>query len=136
MDDRDLIKVCADGEVIFREGDTTQEMYVVQSGEVLVTKKTMDGPVTLAVLGRGSFLGEMSLLESLPRSASAHAKGPTKLLRIQSGGFLLKIRRDPTFAFELMQSLSQRVRTTNEKLMEAVQRGDLEAVRKVLEEQA
>jgi CRP/FNR family cyclic AMP-dependent transcriptional regulator len=135
MSDGDLVRECVDGECIFREGDPTQEMYVVQSGEVLVSKNTVDGPVLLATLGRGSFLGEMSLLESLPRSANAHARGKTKLLRIQSGGFLLKIRRDPTFAFELMQSLSQRVRLTNERLMEAVRKGDLGAVRKLLEEQ-
>lgn len=135
MIDGDLVKECADGECIFREGDETQEMYVIQSGEVVVTKHTQDGPITLAVLGRGGFLGEMSLLESLPRSATAHARGRTRLLRIQSGGFLLKIRRDPTFAFELMQSLSRRVRRTNERLLEAVRNGDLRAAQKILEEQ-
>lgn len=107
----ETLRSYTDGEVIFHEGDHSFEMYVVQSGTVVVTH---DG-VELAVLQRGDFLGEMSLLESLPRSATAVARGPVRLLCIQPGGFLLKLRRDPTFAFELMQSLSRRVRLANER---------------------
>jgi CRP/FNR family transcriptional regulator, cyclic AMP receptor protein len=108
-----------DGEIVFREGDLSLEMYVVHSGSVLVTK----GGLELGCLERGQFLGEMSLLESQPRSATAVARGPVKLLCIQPGGFLLKIRRDPTFAFELLQSLSSRIRVTNERLLEQMKDG-------------
>lgn len=110
---QECVRSYGDGEVIFREGDASFDMYVVQSGSVLVTK----GGLQLAQFSRGDFLGEMSLLESLPRSATAVAHGPVRLLCIQPGGFLLKIRRDPTFAFELMQSLSRRIRLTNERLL-------------------
>lgn len=106
-----------DGEVIFAEGDDGREMYVVVTGEVAVSKQGKKGEILLATLTRGDFVGEMSLLESLPRSATARARGPTRLLAIQPGGFLLKIRRDPTFAFEMMQSLSRRIRVTNDSLM-------------------
>lgn len=107
----------ADGQVIFAEGDDSREMYVVCSGEVVVSKNSKKGEVTLAVLRKGDFVGEMSLLESLPRSATTRARGATRLLAIQPGGFLLKIRRDPTFAFEMLQSLSRRIRVTNDNLM-------------------
>lgn len=106
-----------DGDVIFQESDSSNEMYVVVEGEVSVSKKSARGDIHLATLQRGDFVGEMSLLESLPRSATARAKGATKLLVIHPGGFLLKIRRDPTFAFEMLQSLSKRIRLTNESLM-------------------
>ena len=92
-------------------------MYIVVSGAIEVLKKTKSGELPLAKLHKGDFVGEMSLLESLPRSATARAIGPTKLLVIQPGGFLLKIRRDPTFAFEMLQSLSRRIRLTNESLI-------------------
>lgn len=107
------------GDLVFMEGDDSREMYVVLEGEVVITKAKSGGAaeVTLATLQRGDFVGEMSLLESLPRSATARAKGKTKLLAIQPGGFLLKIRRDPTFAFEMLQSLSRRIRLTNDALM-------------------
>lgn len=125
-----------DGECIFRAGDPTQTMYVVQSGEVEISRTGPGGKVVLALLKRGDFLGEMSLLESLPRNADAHARGATKLLAIQPGGFLLKIRRDPTFAFELMQALSGRIRRTNEKLLEQAEKGAIpgEKLRSILGE--
>lgn len=104
------------------EGDDSREMYIVISGEIVVTKNSGAGEVTLANLHRGEFVGEMSLLESLPRSATARSKGTTKLLAIQPGGFLLKIRRDPTFAFEMLQSLSRRIRLTNDNLMRELNR--------------
>ena len=84
------------------------------------------GGLGLGKLERGDFLGEMSLLESLPRSATAVAIGKTRLLCIQPGGFLLKIRRDPTFAFELLQSLSSRIRLTNERLLGSVKEGQVD----------
>ena len=111
-----------DGDVIFTEGDDSREMYVVVDGEVVVTKKSAKGEIQLAVLRKGDFVGEMSLLESLPRSASARSRGKTKLLGIYPGGFLLKIRRDPTFAFEMLQSLSRRIRMTNDTLMKELNR--------------
>ena len=120
----------SDGEIIFREGEESFEMYVVQSGEVSVSKNGE----TLALLQRGDFLGEMSLLESLPRSATAVARGQVRLLCIQPGGFLLKIRRDPTFAFELLQSLSRRIRLANERAAGAGAGG--EVIRKILEKGA
>ena len=111
-----------DGDLIFMEGDESREMYVVVEGEVVVTKKSLKGEVGLAVLHKGDFVGEMSLLESLPRSATARARGKTRLLAIHPGGFLLKIRRDPTFAFEMLQTLSRRIRYTNDNLMKELNR--------------
>ncbi len=119
---QESIRSYEDGECIFREGDHSFEMYVVHSGCVVVTKAGLE----LGRLERGQFLGEMSLLESLPRSATAIAKGPVRLLCIQPGGFLLKIRRDPTFAFELLQSLSSRIRVTNERLLGSVKEGGVD----------
>ena len=123
-----------DGEVIFREGDDSREMYIVTAGEVVVSKKSKKGEVVLAVLKKGDFVGEMSLLESLPRSATARARGDTQLLAIHPGGFLLKIRRDPTFAFEMLQSLSRRIRVTNENLMRELNREGIqsESIQRIL----
>lgn len=114
---QEAVRVYEDGDIIFREGEDGREMYVVKEGEVAVVKASKRGEIELACLRKGDFVGEMSLLESLPRSATARAKGRTKLLAIHPGGFLLKIRRDPTFAFEMMQALSRRIRVTNENLM-------------------
>lgn len=124
-----------DGDLIFMEGDDSREMYVVVGGSVEVTKRSGGTEISLALLKKGDFVGEMSLLESLPRSATARAKGPTKLLAIQPGGFLLKIRRDPTFAFEMLQALSKRIRVTNDAMMRELGRADAttESLRTVLQ---
>lgn len=125
----------SDGDIIFNEGDDGREMYVVTEGEVVVSKKTSQGEVILATLRKGDFVGEMSLLESLPRSATATAKGKTRLLVIQPGGFLLKIRRDPTFAFEMLQTFSRRIRQTNEALLGELNREEtnLESLKNILQ---
>lgn len=109
-----------DGAYLFREGETGNEMFVIQEGSVRITARAGDDDeILLATLGRGDFLGEMSLLEGLPRSADARAVGPTQVLVIGQGGLLMRIRRDPTFAFELMKRLSGRVRSLNTRLIDA-----------------
>lgn len=115
----------ADGDYLFHEGDPGHEMFVIQEGSVRITKHhRSNGPasagaeVELAVLERGDFLGEMSLLEGLPRDADARALGPTRVLVIGQGGLLLRIRRDPTFAFELLKRLSGRVRSLNARIVD------------------
>jgi len=106
----------ATGEVVFAEGDTTSEMFIVQEGTVALTKTVAGREIFVGTQERGDFFGEMSLLESQPRSATVRAVGPTKLLAIRSGELLMKIRRDPTFAFELLQRMSGRIRVLDEEI--------------------
>jgi CRP/FNR family cyclic AMP-dependent transcriptional regulator len=108
--------VFADGEYLFREGESGTEMFVIREGQVLVTKRAGGEELQLGTLGRGDFLGEMALLEGLPRDADARALGKTKVLAIGQGGLLMRIRRDPTFALELLTRLSGRVRELNSRL--------------------
>lgn len=110
-----------DGEVIVEEGDGSRDMFVIQSGSVRITKRIAERVVELATLRRGDFFGEMSLLESLPRDASAHAIGETHLLVISAGALLVRMRRDPTFAFEMLQRLSGRVRKLNARVVQLIE---------------
>ena len=120
-----VVEHFADGEVIVREGETGREMYVIRRGRVEVTRSLGGRTVVLATLERGSFFGEMSLLESEPRNATVRAKGETELLVIEPGALLLKIRRDPTFAFEMLQHMSRRIRDLDDQLMIALHDGKL-----------
>lgn len=117
------VKSFSDGEMIFPEGDQGRELYIIQEGRVVIRKKSPVGDIELARFERGDFFGDMALLQGIPRFASAYALGDCKLLILQPGGFLLKIRRDPTFAFEMLQQLSLRVKTSSEKFIEAVSKG-------------
>ena len=111
----------SDGEYVIRAGDTGTEMYIIQSGRVEVQRPTRDGPLALGMLGPGDFFGEMSLLESLPRDADVRAVGDTVLLVINQGDLLMRIRRDPTFAIEMLHKLSGRIRALNAALEQASQ---------------
>jgi CRP-like cAMP-binding protein len=109
------------GDVVFAEGDTSSEMFIVQEGKLAVTKQVAGREVFLATLERGDFFGEMPLLDAQPRHATCYAIAPTRLVAIRSGELLLKLRRDPTFALEMLQTMSRRIRHLEEqvtKLME------------------
>jgi CRP-like cAMP-binding protein len=114
------IREYADGELIFKEGDEGRELYIIQEGEVQIKKTTPVGDITMVEFSRGDFFGDMALLQAIPRYASAYSKGKSRLLILQPGGFLLKIRRDPTFAFEMIQQLSARVKFSSEKYIDAL----------------
>jgi CRP-like cAMP-binding protein len=98
------------GDVIFSEGDVSAEMYIIQEGRVAVTRQVAGREVFLATLERGDFFGEMALLDDQPRHATCYALAPTRLLAIRSGELLMKLRRDPTFALEMLQTMSRRIR--------------------------
>jgi CRP-like cAMP-binding protein len=125
--EREFTKSFEPGEIIVREGDDGREMFVVQSGRVEITKQIDDRSVKLGEMGRGDFFGEMSLLESQPRAATATAADATRVLVISPGSLLLRIRRDPTFAFELLQGLSGRIRALHRRLEDASREGPISA---------
>jgi CRP-like cAMP-binding protein len=92
-------------------------MFVILRGAVRVSKASPRGELELAVLTKGDFFGEMSVLEGLPRDASAQAVGEAEVLVMTPGALLVRLRRDPTFAFELLRRLSGRVRSLNARLV-------------------
>jgi CRP-like cAMP-binding protein len=104
------------GDVIFKEGDTSSEMFILQEGTVAVMKEVAGRPIFLATLQRGDFFGEMPLFDGQPRHATCYALAPTQVLAIKSGELLIKLRRDPTFALEMLQTMSRRVRYLEEQV--------------------
>ena len=104
------------GEYVFRQGDKGIDLFVIQSGTIEISRGQGDQRVVMATLRQGAFFGEMSVLESMPRDADAIATTPTQLLVITQGGMLIRLRRDPTFAVEMLHQLSGRVRVLNQLL--------------------
>ena len=117
MKESELGKVYHDGEIIFREGDDGDRMYVIQTGKVRITKKAKAGNMLISVLESGDVFGEMALVDRLPRSATATAEGESCILGIDRTKFIQIISRDATLAFRLLESMSKRIRSVNEKLM-------------------
>lgn len=120
--EKDIEKFFEDGEIIVNEGEYETEMFIIKSGVVEVIKEINGRKVVVAELGKGDFFGEMSLLENMPRSATIKAKGKVNALVLTSGSFMLQIKRDPSFAFKVMQKMSTRMRRMDNvivKMMES-----------------
>jgi CRP-like cAMP-binding protein len=116
MKEGELGRVYSDGEIIFKEGETGNVMYVLQSGKVKITKKTASENITLAILESGEIFGEMALFDRLPRSATATALGNTRVLHIDKKKLFSTISRDPTLVFNVIETMSQRIRRLDEEL--------------------
>jgi len=110
------------GDLIFSEGDLGNEMFIIQSGKVRIFKNIDGYDQTLTVLEKGDFFGEMSILEGLPRSASAEAEENCDLIKINSANFVAMVKSNIEIAIRIMRKLSLRLREANvqiEKLMHA-----------------
>jgi len=116
MKNEGIGKIYSDNEVICREGEPGSVMYVIQSGEIKITKKSETGKdLKVATLKSGDFFGEMSLFDKLPRSATATALGDAQILSIDKKKFFKTIDRDPTLVFKMLESMSRRIRTLNDE---------------------
>jgi CRP/FNR family cyclic AMP-dependent transcriptional regulator len=114
---RITVKDVAAGEHLFWIGDPGSEFYVISSGRMLVTYPDGDGhEVTLAVLGPGDFLGEVSLLDGGPRTASVRAESDASLLCLEREAFFKFIHETPSGAIHIMNVLGRRQRESVDKL--------------------
>src|SRR5512140_596305 len=97
------------GDVLFREGEKGEVMYVIQSGLVQVLKRVGDEERPLATLGRGEFLGEMAILNGKPRTASAVVVEDAKCLVIDGKTLESMIAKNPEIAMRLVKKLAKRL---------------------------
>jgi CRP/FNR family transcriptional regulator len=105
-------------EVIFKEGSTGSEMYLIHSGKVLLSvRQSETQEVPLVVLNPGDFFGEMALVDDSPRSATASAADDnTELIVMDRARFLFLVRQQPEFALSLMHTLCRRLRDMDKRL--------------------
>lgn len=97
------------GETIFKEGEPAKELYVIKSGQVDI----QFGNRLLDTLEANDIFGEMALIDSAPRSATAIAKTEVVLVPISKKDFLTLVSRAPSFALEIMGMLTRRLRAAN-----------------------
>jgi len=117
----------AAGEAVFREGDLGTEMFIIHAGQVEIVKELDGSEAQLAVLERGDFFGEMSLLEELPRAATARALTDVKLLQINGSTFDQMLRDNPEIAVRMMRKLSRRLRQTDSMVEKTASRSEVAA---------
>ena len=101
------------GDVLFREGERGEDMYVIQSGLVQVLKKVGTDERPLATLGRGEFLGEMAILNDKPRTATADVLEDARLLVLDAKTFEAMVVGNTEIAVRLIKKLSRRLDGAN-----------------------
>lgn len=107
----------ASGRIVFNEGDPGAEMYVIIEGEIEIVKRTsLETSKTLTTLKRGDIFGEMALIDELPRSATAIAKKPGKLLVLDEALFYSLAKNNADFSFKMIKILSERIRKSNDTI--------------------
>jgi CRP/FNR family transcriptional regulator, cyclic AMP receptor protein len=101
------------GEVLFHQGSIGSALYIVVSGQVRIYTISEGGQeLTLAICKEGEFLGELALLDGLPRSASAQAMRATTTLTLHRSVFLHTIAACPPIAAAVLEAVAARLRQT------------------------
>ena len=106
----------AAGEWLMREGDVGETLYVVLEGAIEITKRSGGQEVALALRGAGEVIGEMALLEQMPRSASGRAAQDSRLLRIGQDAFKQVLSASPSAALTLLRTSTMRLQNTEAML--------------------
>lgn len=111
-------KTLRKGEILFRQGDEGTALYLILQGRIKISLSMRMDAVTLAILGQGEFLGEMALLDGLPRSADAIALEDSYLYALNQKDFLSFIVNNEKVVRGVLASLSMRLRRTDDLLAE------------------
>jgi signal transduction histidine kinase len=106
------------GELVMREGDPSDSLYVVLEGQLEVITRQGSQDVLLAVYGPGQFFGEMALLEQAPRSASVRTLRESRLLVISQAEFSTLLSRSASAALSVLHTVTERLRSTESMLIQ------------------
>ena len=104
------------GTVLFHEGDRGEEMFILQSGKVKISKRIRGVEKTLAMLEKGEFFGEMAILNDKPRSATAETVDECELLVIDRKTFDTLLRSNVEIAIRFIKRLADRLREANDQM--------------------
>ena len=110
MNEESLGKVYQDRELVIRQGEVGDCMYVIQSGQVEIFREEGGQEVRLRVAGANEFFGEMAIVDKDVRSASVRALGRATILTIDKRTFLRRVHEDPSLAYRIMEAMSHRIR--------------------------
>jgi CRP-like cAMP-binding protein len=106
------------GQVIFREGSRSDFAFIIEDGQVEVSRRRKDGNIeVIDILGQNEIFGEIGMIDGGPRSATATALQNSKVKLISRDDLNIMSRKDPRAWFPIVKAMSARLRrsTTKEK---------------------
>jgi CRP-like cAMP-binding protein len=111
-----------EGEVLFREGDRGDTLYIIKTGWVKIVRYNERGEeLELNQNGPGDVVGEMALIDQAPRSATVIALSPVEMVQLKYEDFIDVITENPPLALELIRTLSSRLRFANAYLGQTIE---------------
>jgi len=115
-----------EGGVVFTQGDEGSALYLIEEGSVEISYGEGRGRVVLSTLFPGQYFGELSLFDGAPRSATATAVKPSRLMRLDRDDLVDFVNKNPAAALRIIAEMSERLRQTNELMSRQVSRNVLE----------
>lgn len=103
-------------EILFKEGDASDAMYVIKSGKIAITKVKGSSEVVLAELGAGDMLGEMAFFDNKPRSAGARAMTDTVVIVLPFRALNAQFKTFPEWLKAVIRSVNNHLRNANQKI--------------------
>lgn len=120
------------GSLMFIEGESSTEMFIIRSGKIRILKQEGDNTIELAVLGAGSVLGELSLLDHQPRSATAQVIEDVRATIIDEIMFTRTMKSIPGWLANIIQVVVKRLRDTMKKTSDSIVQKSVAGVIKIL----
>jgi len=118
----DNVRLLEPGDIVFKEGDQGDLMYVLLEGAVELKMKVERGETVIKTVDTpNDFFGEMALLDDRPRSASAIAVRKTKVLAVDGPTFESMILANGKFALKIIKVLAARIRRSNDQVSELIE---------------
>ncbi|MQA26565.1 MAG: cyclic nucleotide-binding domain-containing protein [Micromonosporaceae bacterium] len=109
------------GDVVFTEGEPGDSLYIVMSGKIKVGRRAADGRQNLiAVMGPSDMVGELSLFDPGPRTATTTAVTDSRVARLRKSALRPWITNRPEIAEQLLRVLARRLRRTNDALADLI----------------
>jgi CRP-like cAMP-binding protein len=118
MDEGALGKKYKNGEILIKQGEPGDCMFMIQSGDVEVISENDGKETIIARRGKGDFVGEMALFSEEVRSATVRASGKVKAITVDKRNLLANIQKNPTLAFKIIEAMSRRIRELSDELAE------------------
>jgi CRP/FNR family transcriptional regulator len=109
------------GDIVFREGDPGDSLYVIVTGKIKLARTSGDGRENLlSVLGPGEMFGELSLFDPGPRLSTAYVVSNTELISLGNDALRTVLSEHPEVAMQMLAGLAHRLRRTNEGISDLV----------------
>ncbi len=104
------------GDILFRKGDTGSSMFIIQEGtiEISIPVEQDHKDIRVSVLSQGDFFGELSLIDGLPRTATATATHTCQLLEMNRDDFIQFLMSRPSVAISMISEIGKRLQATND----------------------